>query len=272
MRDDILVSVIVTTFNRKELLRDTINSILRQTYNNFELIVVDNYSNYDFESFIQSFRSSKIKAFQNQNNGVIAVNRNFGLKQAKGDYIAFCDDDDIWLPNKLEKQIECFHERDVEIISSSLIIFGDDIEKEYLFSRKYKNNFELFFENFFTPSSVIIKNPKCVFFCESKDFICAEDWCFFLELILRGYRYYQLDTPLIKYRFFASNMTKKNRINVQMQHVNVLKYLKKKYKKDFLTKYFVVGVGYQYFKYIVRLLFSPFLPVRNYIKRNIVKK
>lgn len=99
-----LVSVIVTTYNRKELLKETIDSILSQTFTDFELIVVDNYSNYDFIEYIKSFNDLRIRPFQNQNNGIIAINRNIGINNARGEYIAFCDDDDLWKPNKLKIQ------------------------------------------------------------------------------------------------------------------------------------------------------------------------
>ena len=78
-----LVSVIVTTYNRKILLKETINSILCQTFKDFELIVVDNYSDYDFYNFIDSFNDNRILPFQNNNNGNIALNRNHGIKKAK---------------------------------------------------------------------------------------------------------------------------------------------------------------------------------------------
>lgn len=96
------ISVVVTTYNRKEYLTQTINSILNQTFQDFELIIVDNFSEYAFFDLIKSFNSAKIKAFQNQNNGIIAVNRNYGINQTKGEFIAFCDDDDLWKPQKLE--------------------------------------------------------------------------------------------------------------------------------------------------------------------------
>ena len=116
-----MVSVVVTTFNRKDLLKETLESILAQTYQDFELIVVDNYSNYDFNALIESFKSDKIRAYQNQNHDVIATNRNFGIEKAKGEYIAFCDDDDLWMPDKLEKQMKCASEHDVDLISKSII-------------------------------------------------------------------------------------------------------------------------------------------------------
>ena len=105
MANSPLVSIIVTTFNRKQILKETIDSILNQTFENFELIVIDNFSNYDYITYMDSFNDIRIKPFQNNNNGIIALNRNFGIMKSKGKYIAFCDDDDIWFPSKLEKQI-----------------------------------------------------------------------------------------------------------------------------------------------------------------------
>ena len=77
----IKISVIVTTYNRPKLLKETLDSILNQTYVDFELIVVDNNSNYDFFKLIESFNDNRIIAYQNENDGVIAVNRNFGIKK-----------------------------------------------------------------------------------------------------------------------------------------------------------------------------------------------
>ena len=100
------VSVIILTFNRPEMLRETIDSILTQDYTNFELIIVDNHSNYDFFELLSSYEDDRIKGYQNHNNGFLAVNRNFGITKAKGEYLAFCDDDDLWSSHKLSRQVE----------------------------------------------------------------------------------------------------------------------------------------------------------------------
>ena len=120
-----LVTVIVTTYNRRELLKKTINSILNQTYKNFEFIIVDNYSNYDFLSHMKSFNDERIRPFQNANDGIIAVNRNYGIKEAKGEYIAFCDDDDLWMENKIEVQLKFFNHKDIIGVGSSSKLIGD---------------------------------------------------------------------------------------------------------------------------------------------------
>jgi len=100
-----LVSVIVTTFNRADLLRETLDSILSQTYNNFELIVVDDGSTDNTEKVVKNYSDSRVQYIKTDNWGGPARPRNIGIKQSKGEYIAFCDDDDLWNPIKLEMQI-----------------------------------------------------------------------------------------------------------------------------------------------------------------------
>lgn len=131
------VSVIVTTYNRKELLAETIQSILCQTFQDFELIVVDNFSNYDFQAHLQSFNSEKIVPFQNANDGVIAVNRNFALEKAKGKYVAFCDDDDYWEPDKLQRQLDRAVQSGAEMVAiySNAVCFGEQV-KSYSSNKK----------------------------------------------------------------------------------------------------------------------------------------
>ena len=133
MNESPLVSVIVVTYNRKELLKETIYSILNQTFEEFELIVVDNFSDYNFFLHIESFNDDRIKPFQNQNNGIIAVNRNFGINNSKGKYIAFCDDDDLWLPEKLNKQITVLEDSGCGMVCTMLKRFG----ATNIFSKSY---------------------------------------------------------------------------------------------------------------------------------------
>jgi len=89
------VSVIVTTFKRVKLLSETLDSILAQTFTDFELIVVDNISEDGTREYVTGIADSRVRYFRNANHGVIAVNRNYGIRQSEGKYIAFCDDDDL---------------------------------------------------------------------------------------------------------------------------------------------------------------------------------
>lgn len=247
-----MLSVIVTTYNRQEYLRETILSILSQTYQDFELIVVDNFSNYDFYGLMESFHSDKIRAYQNQNNGVVAVNRNYGIGKAKGDYFAFCDDDDIWLPKKLEVQMNYLKNHDVDIVSSALMLFGEGVKNEYVFFRKYKYKYQVFLRNFITPSTVIVRNSKDVRFDENPDFNCSEDWALWTKLIVLGYKLYQVPDPLIRYRVFASNLTKKNKIQPDFKAIRILTKLRRNYPKNFTLHYYIVAVIYHFLKGCIR--------------------
>ena len=95
------VSVIITTYNRKEKLKNAINSVLNQTYKNFELIIIDDCSTEEIEQFIKNnFKS--IKYYKNSTNLGVSASRNKGIELASFETIAFLDDDDEWLPNKLQ--------------------------------------------------------------------------------------------------------------------------------------------------------------------------
>ena len=96
------ISVVLPTFNRCHVLGRAIDSVLAQTFSEWELIIVDNYSSDQTENLVRSYHSSKIRLFKIHNKGIIAKSRNFGINQAQGNLIAFLDSDDWWAPKKLE--------------------------------------------------------------------------------------------------------------------------------------------------------------------------
>jgi glycosyltransferase involved in cell wall biosynthesis len=100
------VSVIIPTHNRAEFLRSAISSVLRQTYRDFELIVVDDASADSTHEVVTSFHGRDIKYVRHDVNKGDAGARNTGLLNSTGDYVAFLDDDDEWLPEKLQAQVE----------------------------------------------------------------------------------------------------------------------------------------------------------------------
>jgi glycosyltransferase involved in cell wall biosynthesis len=100
-----LVSVIVNCYNSEKYLREAIDSIYNQTYNNYEIILLDNASNDKTEEIAKSYSDLKMKYFRTKNTIPLGAARNEALDHAEGDYIAFLDSDDIWEPDKIEKQI-----------------------------------------------------------------------------------------------------------------------------------------------------------------------
>lgn len=107
---DGLVSIIMPSYNTAEYIPDSIKSIQAQTYENWELIIVDDCSTDNSMEVIRSFNEPRIKLLQNEKNSGAAISRNYALREAKGKWIAFLDSDDTWVPEKLEKQIKFMEE------------------------------------------------------------------------------------------------------------------------------------------------------------------
>ena len=101
-----MVSIITPAFNSEKFIAETIQSVLAQTYQNWELLIVDDCSTDKTAEIISRFQDSRIKYFYNSTNKGSAVSRNIALQKASGRWIAFLDSDDLWHPEKLEKQIE----------------------------------------------------------------------------------------------------------------------------------------------------------------------
>lgn len=102
------VSIIIPTYNREDLIILAIESILKQTYQDFEILVIDDASTDKTAEVIREINQSKVRYFQLSTNSGQCVARNYGLSRAKGEFVAFLDSDDTWLPEKLEKQIALF--------------------------------------------------------------------------------------------------------------------------------------------------------------------
>lgn len=225
------VSVIVPTYNRADLLRETIDSILNQTFKDFELIIVDNYSTDDTEKVIKSYKDKRIRYFKNHNNGIVAVNRNFAIKKSKGEYIALCDDDDLWLPQKLEKQLLEFEKGEqIGLVCTNGFSFDETGEhRKMLKSMSGYFSFEdLLINNTIICPSVMVKKSVLEdvgIFDESREIFTGEDYELWLR-IAKKYKIRYLGTPLVKYRTHAGALNK-----TYLDGDKILKVSKEIYKK-----------------------------------------
>ena len=100
------VSVIIPTYNRAELLKVAIASVLSQTYKDFEIIVIDDASHDNTQELLTSLKDKRIRYIRHETNKRISAARNTGIVNSHGNYIAFLDDDDEWLPEKLQLQVD----------------------------------------------------------------------------------------------------------------------------------------------------------------------
>lgn len=187
-------SIVIPTYNRASLLKRCIESILAQTYDNWEAIVVDNYSADNTEDVVRSFNDERIKFVKNHNNGIIAVSRNKALDMAQGNWVCFLDSDDCWLPKKLERLLPFLENYD-------LIYHGlrKNIPRTKIFQRIDRYFYELqepHIPNMLMRGDCINPSCSCVSakvigqtrFSEERELIACEDFDFFLQLLAKKIR------------------------------------------------------------------------------------
>jgi glycosyltransferase involved in cell wall biosynthesis len=156
-----MVSVIVTTYRRLEFLKLTVSSILNQTYSDFEIIIVADGHQPDIEDYVYSTGNSKISYYFVEHFGYPAKARNFGIDKANGEYIAFCDDDDLWEKEKLKMQLVVM-QNNLQIVlccTNRYIIDekGKKIKEQALRKPKLPGILSLLVSNYVTTSSVVIR-------------------------------------------------------------------------------------------------------------------
>ena len=128
-----LISVILPAYNtREDFLREAIGSVIAQTHTNWELLVIDDSTVASVEKIVLSYNDERIKYFRNPENIGMAATRNRGLELAKGEFIALLDHDDIWLPEKLAKQLEIMLQCDCNMCYSPVLFIGDKSGKSVI--------------------------------------------------------------------------------------------------------------------------------------------
>lgn len=138
MNKSFFVSVIIPTFNRAQWISCAINSVLSQTYSDYEIIVVDDGSTDNTKSVIELYQNPKIKYFFQNNSGVSSA-RNKGISESSGDWLAFLDSDDEWLPEKLQRQISLLKKYPEVILLLSNNYFINGCHKTTLFEKRNIN-------------------------------------------------------------------------------------------------------------------------------------
>lgn len=245
------VSVIVTTYKRAKLLAETLDSILMQTYADFELIVVDNLSEDGTVEYVSSIADPRVRYFRNANHGIIAVNRNYGIRQAKGRYIAFCDDDDLWLEDKLAQQVDLLeqHANVALCYTQAKSFLGDHVLAARMNRREVRTNhfFQLLRGNFFPNSSVLIRRDV---FEEmgllTEDPTLREDYEMWLR-IARRHRLMGIEASLIRYRVHMSNVAG----NRAMETLRAIRTVRSVVKKLAVPHYVVwPNISFQFLKYV----------------------
>lgn len=228
-----LVSVVIPTYNRSALLQETLTSILRQTFQDFEIVIVDNMSSDDTEPRVAAMHEPRITYLRNPNHGVIAVNRNVGIRRATGKYVAFCDDDDLWREDKLERQVAVM-EADAAAgmcYTDGCTFMGDTIVHARMVSRPIRQHHfrHLLWDNGIPSSSVLVRSTALAaagLIDETPELLAVEDYEMWLRLAHREKLVF-LDEPLIRYRLHAGTAGLRPAA-VSLRNIRVLRSIQRK--------------------------------------------
>ena len=198
------VSVIIPTYNRAHLLGQAIQSVLDQTYQNFEIIVVDDGSANNTEEIVKVFNDPRICYIRHEKNRGGSAARNTGIKAARGEYIAFLDSDDEWLPEKLEKQLKVFKDQDLRagVVYTRFIVInenGDFKITHFLLHQGYILK-ELLISNCVGTTSTVMVKRECFEKVGGFDenLPSCQDWDMWIR-IAKHYTFKRISKPLVKY-------------------------------------------------------------------------
>ena len=267
-----LVSIIIPTYNRENEIKIAIESVQNQSYKNWELIIIDNFSDDGTEMAISKINDSKIKFFKNNNYGVIAKSRNLGIKKSNGDIIAFLDSDDWWKSNKLELSVKY-------ILSGSDFVFHrmflcKSRSQKFFYKKTYSYKLDVpIFENLISKGSCIPNSSvtlsrklidRLIKFDESKNLIGAEDFEGWLRLSKLSNKFTNIPITLGYCLIDGNNFSNDN------NSLKNLNEIEKKYIVSEKLKNITAAFDYSYARIFFRKkLYNKSL---NYFKSTIKKK
>lgn len=200
-----LISIIMPAYNAEKTISDSIDSILKQSYDNFKLYVINDNSTDKTATIVNHKESDKIKIINNSVNLGVAKSRNIGISQCKGKYIAFLDSDDLWEPNKLEKQLEILNSG-WDVVCSNYTTFTNDCS--FLNNRTSKNIIsysDMLKSNYIGNLTGIYNSEKIGKILQKN--IGHEDYIMWLEILKKSEKAYCIQESLAKYRLSNTSLS-----------------------------------------------------------------
>lgn len=226
-KNEALVSIVMPAYNCEKYVVEAINSILVQTYKNWELLVLDDGSKDNTLQIIEEFsqNDSRIKALPNGKNMGVSATRNRGIELASGEWIAFLDSDDMWEPEKLEMQFEIVDKEASEFLFTGSSYINEEGEPykgifevpEKVTYKKLRN------QNVISCSSVLVKKKYFENIKMEKDEM-HEDYAVWLRILKLGVTAYGVNEPLLIYRI-SRNSKSGNKMKTIMMTYKVFRFV-----------------------------------------------
>lgn len=216
--ENTLVSIITPAYNSSKFISETINSIINQTYTNWELLITDDLSTDNTIEIVESYakNDSRIKLFKLEKNSGAAIARNNSIKFAKGRYITFCDSDDKWKKNKLELQLKFMQENELVFSFSDYEVIDENNNYQRYVKCPKKLTYKKLLRNNYVGCLTAIYDTKFLGKLMMPKIRKRQDWVLWLSIMKKIETTKGLNTPLAVYR---------NRSNsISSSKFNLLKY------------------------------------------------
>ena len=220
-----LVSIIMAAYNAEKTISIAIDSILAQTYTNWELLVINDCSKDRTADVVSGYSDPRIHLLRNDTNSGVSISRKKGSEAATGEWIAVLDSDDAWAPDKLEKQIKLAQDTGAELIFTGSAFMDDDgnpidWQLHVPTTLPYR---ELLKQNLVSNSSVLVKTALYKQFYAIGDEM-HEDFAIWLGITKTGRVAYGIDEPLLIYRV-ASSSKSSNKVKAAKMNWNTYRYV-----------------------------------------------
>ncbi|WP_440897998.1 glycosyltransferase family 2 protein [Amphibacillus sp. Q70] len=223
----VLVSIVMPAYNCEKYIVEAINSVLAQTYQNWELLVLDDGSKDNTLQIINEFgeKDSRVRPLQNEKNMGVSATRNKGIDLATGDWIAFLDSDDLWEPSKLEKQLEISGRYLAEFLFTGSSYINEEGEPfKGIFEVPERVTYKkLRKHNVISCSSVLVKKKYFENIKMEKDDM-HEDYAVWLRILKLGVTAYGLNEPLLVYRI-SKNSKSGNKLKTVKMTYRVFRFI-----------------------------------------------
>lgn len=204
MNNNFYTDIILPNYNKKDYIDETIQSVINQTFKNWNLIIIDNNSNDGSDDILKKYyKFENIKIIKLRRNMGLSFSRNLGLRLAKNKYVSFLDSDDLWDKNKLKKQISFMKQNDYSFIYTNYTPFythnGFKTFKKTIYPKE-KYNLNIFIEDTSIATSSMIIKKELINSSKFKKKSHNEDYDFKCKILKKGINAYNLNENLTFYR------------------------------------------------------------------------
>ena len=205
-----LVSIIMPYYKKRNYINKSINSVLRQTYQHFEIIIIYDDTDLNDSDFINNIKKkdNRIFVIYNSKNLGAGISRNIGIKHAKGNFVGFLDCDDIWKKNKLESQINFMNKKKIDfsftsydLINSKNIKIGTRLAKPILNYQDLLKSCDIGL------STVIFKKKIFDNYCKFPNLKTKEDFVMWLKIAKKGIILYGMQSQLSQWRKTSGSLS-----------------------------------------------------------------